>query len=605
MSQTPAHSNGKAHSPHRVGALHRQGDRWRLLILEGRGEGAVLEARTLAADPWGAVADATERHRLERVVVVAPGRATVARCAGVPTGTPEEMGAAASLMAEVQLPESLPAHRRSAAVIPDEERPGLRTALLTGWAPDGRGPSDAAPEGTDVSYTTPIAALAALRGGTGAALYADPHEGAVSMIAGGAERTLVRVLVEESAGGGFWRAVSLISAETAAAAGVPAPAVSPGSVGPALRLDPRSLARLRSAVRDVPDRAEWLNDYGVALGAALLATSPDLLLRPLASLRESAPVIREPVLSRAVGWLAIPRNAWVVVAASLALLLLGPLALGAARLAIVEAKARGLPDGKERGESARRQAMVAQLERSRWPMTKLLADVSAAAPVGVVADTVRISTDQGVTITGTAESPEQVNVLQSNLNDTRLFSDVRVNRVESTPAGVDFDITASVSSPYANVTVKPETDFAARPLAVRLYGDEKATNTATPVPRRRSGESTTSAAAPREGRRGRDRGGDGEGAPAPRITGDRAERPREGVSTRAAPPNPGDAPKPLTDEQIAAMDQPTATREMVQRRVFSQKAGLEAGTKQRLEDEVNRLKARLDQLRAAGGGSQA
>src|SRR4051812_41249760 len=193
MSQLSGQPNGKAHAPRGGGgraiALHRQGERWRMVVLERQERGAIVEARTLITDPWPAVLEAAERHGTRRVVVVAPGRATVARCAGVPTGPAEEMFAAVSLMAEAQLPESLPAHRRSAAVIPDSERPGLRTALMTGWTQDGEAGFGPAPESLEVTYTTPIAALAALRAGTGAALYADPVEGAISMVAGGDEKT--------------------------------------------------------------------------------------------------------------------------------------------------------------------------------------------------------------------------------------------------------------------------------------------------------------------------------------------------------------------------------------------------------------------------------
>jgi hypothetical protein len=606
MSQAAVHSNGKSASSQRVAVLHRQGERWRLLVAERKGTLAVLEARTLSGDPWTALVEAAERHGFKRVVGVAPGRATVARSASVPAGPGEALGEAVALMGEAQLPESLPAHRRAAGLIPDIERPGLRTALMTGWAIDVKTAAPSTPIGLEVTWTTPIAALAALRSEGGSALYADPGEGAVAMLAGGIEKTFARVLVEDTAAG-FWRSVAQVAGETSAAAGAPVLQVPVGAVGPVLRLDTRSAGALHTAVHEVPDRAEWLNDYGIALGAALLATSPDPLLRPLAGMLEAAPVVQEPIATRALKWVAKPRNAVVVIAASVALMFLGPLALGAARLAIMNAKAGGVADRmKGRDESARRSAMIQQLEANRWPMSKLMADISAAVPVGVVVETLRISTDQGVTISGTAEghgsgddsrtAPELVNLLQSNLNDAKLFSNVRLSRIDSTGSSSDFEVTADVANPYA--TAKPAEDFASKPLAERLYGPGASNTTAPSGGKRRA----DSGGGVRESRRNRDRADRSEQRVDSGGDGPKAERPRESAGTKPVPVNLADAPKALTDDQIKAFEEAEARKEMVSRRIFSQKAGVDAATKTRLEDEVNRIKARLDQLRSAGGG---
>src|SRR5437763_92257 len=84
-------------STERVAVLHRQGERWRLLIAERRGVLSILEARTVSGEPWAPLAEARGRHGFDRCVVVAPGRATVARCAGLPAGAADEMASAASL----------------------------------------------------------------------------------------------------------------------------------------------------------------------------------------------------------------------------------------------------------------------------------------------------------------------------------------------------------------------------------------------------------------------------------------------------------------------------------------------------------------------------
>jgi hypothetical protein len=75
---------------------------------------------------------------------------------------------------------------------------------------------------------------------------------------------------------------------------------------------------------------------------------------------------------------------------------------------------------------------------------------------------------------------------------------------------------------------------------------------------------------------------------------DRASRNSEAPTRPAASP-PGEAPPPLTDEQIAKMDKPVATKEWVNRKTFPQKnPTLDAATKSRLEEEVRKLREQMD-----------
>jgi hypothetical protein len=276
-------------------------------------------------------------------------------------------------------------------------------------------------------------------------------------------------------------------------------------------------------------------------------------------------------------------------------MLLSPLAFGAARVWLVNAKARG---GAERlraqDQSARQQAMIEQLAISRWPMTKLLADVSASVPQGITVESLRIATDQGVQIQGTAESAELVSTMQSNLNATKLLSNLRPNRIESTGSSVEFDISADVVNPY--FPAKPADDWSTRTLAVRLYG-EGASNTSTPSGTGRARRGGDSGASVREpgGRRVRDRGGDSENGDR-RGREARAERPAE-----AAPPPklaPGEAPPALTDEQIRAMTADAAKSEMVKRRLAAGRAA-DSPTRTRLNAEADRLREHANASRAA------
>ncbi len=570
--------------PTRIAALHRQGDAWRIVVIEAGEAARLLEAATLTGDLSAAVAEAHSRHNFETLVRVAPGRATIARAASLPGAGPAETASALSLLAEAQLPGSLPPHRRAAGLIADGGTNGTRAVLLTGWD----GPAD--PPGSILRrvperWTTEIAALAFLRAGRGPlAASADPSSGAVSVLATGPERTAARVLVEDATSPArFGQSASRAIAETCAAVGVENPAREAG----ALALDSRAASHLRAAVSGVPDVCGWLEEYGLALGAALVAGSTDPLSRRLASMLEAPPAEHASSIDRGVAWLSRPRHAWTTAAVCAGLLLLGPLAFAAARLAILEAKSAGLADRtKQRAGERVSDALYEQLEVSRWPMTKLLADVSAAAPVGVVANTILLSPEQGLSIQGTAENPEQVDTFQANLNGTRLFTGVKIGRVATSSSGVEFDLSAAVSNPHAKAAGAE--DFAAKPLAARLYG-EGASNTASPASHGASTDRPPSRASRRaEPERS-------EATREERSEGERESR-RPSASASTEPP------PPLTDEQINAMDNKAAMSEWAKRKTYPQRnPAIDAALKSRLADEVVKLHERMNATKGGGG----
>lgn len=566
----------------RVAALHRRGDSWRLVVVEGSPRPRLIEAITLTGDTAQALSEAHKRSRFSLLVRVAPGRGTIARSASVPVGKPEETAAALGLLAEAQLPGTLPPHRRAAGVIADGSTNGTRAVLMTGWD----GPAD--PAGPMLkrvreTWTTEIAALAVLRGNESPwAACTDPAEGSVSVLATGPDRTAARVLIEDAVSPArFRQSAARVVSETCAAVGLDVVARDLAGVA----MDPRAAAHLRATVTGVPDERVWLEDYGIALGAALAASSTDPLSRGLASMQESAPSEHASPIERAAAWLARPRNAGLALAAAAALMLLGPLALAGARLAILQAKSAGLADRtKIHAEQKLRTALYEQLRASRWPMTKLLADATAAAPVGVTADSITISGEQGVTIQGSADNPTLVNQFQANLNATRIFGTVKAPRVVASGSGVEFDLTAAVTNPHAKAAAAD--DFAAKPLAVRLYG-EGASNTAAPR------GSSVSSESPRPASRGARRAETERPASSERSGDDSARETR-----RPSGGSPDQPPTPLTDADIQAMDLTKARAEWVSRRTFPQKnPTADAATKARLDDEVRKLRERMDALR--------
>lgn len=570
-------------------ALQRQGESYAFV----RGEAGATEVAEAVTLSWDEVrsrltALAAERKGIEgRVVRVLAGSRTICRVMPVPAGGASELGSASRLLGEAQLPEGTPAYRMGCGVFPesvaDIAASENRAALLTAWRSDPAKDEPALDvEGVEETWTTVPAALGYLAkasGSAGPVWYADGLDGTIAVVQGAGDATMARVVVEDNTSAGSWReaveaTVGDGSGEVTLTPTVSIPGVRPAGVG---------------AWRE---EADWQNRYAVAVGALQLASTGNEASRGLAEIRREPRKVREPALVRAAGAMSRPRAAWVVVAASVVLLVGAPLGLAWARLSVLDAKAKGLDKQKDRRkELDRRSAVYQQLELERWPMTKLLADLSQATPEGVVVTNLRLSPDQSggatseraLSIQGTAKTREQVNNLVSSLNKTEVFSGARALRADSKADAVEFDIAAGVTNPHAPAKIVLEKpDWAAEPLAKRLYG-EKGSNLTPPAGSESEDRSTRRSARAMEEEESGDRRGS-RSTPAAETT------------------KPGEVPKPLADDEISTMDRSRAMREMVSRRAYSQKnPSLDQASKRRLEDEVAKLRARIDVLNRAGG----
>ncbi len=500
----------------------------------------------------------------------APAGSTVTKLTNVPSGTDEAVEAAVRLLGEGELPAGIPEHRRAGGIV---DGAASRHVLLTGWLP-GEAPKELI-KGVDERWTTMPAVLAALHsGGPGLSLHAA-SDGTIVVFATGELGTRLRVLREERGDETAWRALLLETARSAARfAGVDAPA----QLHPTMHIDAGVAASLslRHGIEGEEVRAA-----APVIGALLLASTP------LASLRAVAPRDEAPVLLRGAKWLSRPTHAWLAGAACIVLATVAPLGLAHLRLVVLESKSRGIDQSSER-EIRRQAALYRQVSQSRWPMTKLLADIAAATPVGVVVDNLRLSKEQGLSVQGNADSIDHVNRLQQNLNRTGLFASVRIERVESSANGVTFDLGAAVLQPYREVTGAE--DFAAEPLAVRLYGEAA-----------RHAPATTLSS-------GSDRGSSGLRGSAPSSRTERGgavEGDRRTVGPSEARSSPSTAssevPPELSDDDIAKMDEATARSEWVRRRTYPQRnPAIDQATKDRLAEDARRLQAHRAKL---GGGS--
>lgn len=579
----------------RTAALHRQGDQWRLVILAGgssplpgggKGYGkaapappdtapTLLASLSLPFNDANRLRAALEQHGVTSLLRILPASVVICRVVDCPAGNEAETAAALSLIAEATLPAGLPSHRRAAARLDGfAAAPGSTPALLLGWA--GNAPEPLIP-GIDQTWTAePVALLHFIRRRARSAMYADRATGSVSVIAAGARRLTIRALREDPSDASAWLGtISERFDQTATASGVTPNGSLRAFDSPdtALRLDVPSEAVIAD-LQGVPADPEWFSQYGLALAAAAASLSAPPFLRPLFSMTSEAPADNEPAPVRFARALASPRRALWTIAAALSIALLVPLALAAARHAVLASKTGGLARQQQLDQQeSLRAAFFDQLEKRRWPMTSILADLTAALPIGVTLESLRLEVGQRVALRGKADSLELVNQLQARLNESGVFAEASIDRTQKSPdsASVEFDASTRIVRPHT--PARGLEDFAERTLAQRLYGD-RATND-LPVGAGRA-----------EGRTDR------LAASAPAADRQRASR---------AEPKPADIPPPITDEQIRSLDATAAMKEWTNRQKASKQSGLDAATRDRLKDEAEKCRARMLEARRGGG----
>ncbi|NUQ67757.1 MAG: PilN domain-containing protein [Phycisphaerales bacterium] len=553
----------------RAGQVHvviaRLGEAW-----------SIVEGRSLPIEDKASLENLLTQHHVTRVIRVAPATQSVCRVVSVPPGQPEQQASTLTLLAEAELPETVPSHRRAGGIVPDVVRGPERTAMLTGWLPASSSALLTAEIRED--WATAPAALAMLKRDAALAAWADPTSGAMVVICAGPRRTICRTLREVADDRHAWRkALESAIEETAKAAEIR----SEVEIADGLMLSDAAVRALAGEIKGFRSDPAWLEKYALALGAVLLGDERQAATATLAGLSVEPRVAPRAPGVRMIERLHDARVAMWVLAAALAGVLLIPMGAAYARLLLLDMRTQRLAGTQDKTEEITRTAkLYEELDKQRLPMTKLLADVAGAAPVGVVVENVRLSKEQGLSVLGTAETREKLNAFQANLNKTRVLSRATINRSEATSSGgVTFDMTAQITQPH--LSVKPIEDLGGKSLAEVLYG-EGATN-----------DAFSGAVGGENGRR------TGTRRP-PSATGSSSGPTTSGDTSRRPTPVSTEPPSPLTDAAIAAMDRATLTKEFANRRTFGQRnPGLDQTTKQRLDDEVRKLRERM----SAGGGS--
>jgi len=568
----------------KVAALHAQGDRVIVLVGEREGERVRVTATSIPERDAARLGEQGWMASVGHVVRVIPGGETIARVAMVPQADGAAMASAAGLLAEVQLPDSIPVYRRGAGVLAGHGETGQVPAILVGW----KGSSDPTcgfdEDVVKETFCPIIGALAVLRGtSSSSAWFADPADGSISVLAGTGTRTSARVVIEDNSSSVLW-AEGVVSAVGEELEG--------GDMKPRLGLAAECVESVSSRVSGIEVTREWIDGHGAALGALLAVILGEPTTGTLGLVRARPPRVIEHPVMRIAAWLGDRKRAVWVTAACLVLVVAGPIAFAWGRVTILDTKSQSLKKAKETRKALdERGAVYAEVKKSRWPITKLLSDISQATPLGVEITSLTIDPDagtgssggsQGISLSAIADTRVQMNELQANLNKAGVFTAVGTPaRSESTADGrVQFSMSFGVANAMSPVATTPEWDWAAKNIAVRLHGEGASLKT-PPVGKATDSSSGSSGSSRRSSRGESDDSGS-------KPTTERKEA--------------GGVPPELKDDQIAKMEKVTAMKEMVARRTYPQKnPSLDASTKRRLEDEVAKLQERIKVLNAAGG----
>lgn len=540
------------------------------------------------------IAAILEQHRVDLVVRVLPGSCSIARVTVLPeTGegpagsSPTQIADALALLAESELPTALPAFRRSAGLVyPGRGATRRPIGLLTGW------PATGVPEATPgtrvaevfVAEPAALAALAQMVGGVERAWSVDGPS--VSVVCVGAEKTVVRV--SRCTGSDLDAAATRVVQESSRAAGVDAQGVAVRTrAGEMLELHPwPNSPRIGGQARD----ERWLRSFGIAAGALAVYADPSPAVHGLANLHEVEPQLKPPMLVRITRALGHPLAAAILLGLCAMLAIGLPIGVSYARVKMLEKQVSDEQSLMTRNAADERNlAFYRLLGEKRWPMTKLLADIAGACPVGVSLDAVELGVGEQVVLRGNAESSGLITTFRENLGKTRIFGDVATPSTTPGTDGVSFTMNAKIAPGAARFPAKPVDDFASKPLVERIHGG--------------SAGSTSKRAAATGSRRDR----------SSNATPSRSSSSPTRSSTVSTTPSrePPVIPPPLSDAQIAKLSSLEAMKEWGARRKASTQPGVDEATRKRLAEEADKARARMQEAKPAatsggaggGGGS--
>ncbi|CAN5813683.1 hypothetical protein BH11PLA1_BH11PLA1_16980 [soil metagenome] len=572
----------------KVAAVLRAGNSLRVVVARAgkAGESPVIveSFRTVDLPPKGAPIKNGKAGAEHVVGVLSAAACTWRRLhQPLPEGSAEQVAGALDLLAEAHA-VSVPAHRRCVSALRTIAG-GPEVVGLTTWVQDFPvqvASLDALEEVK--AYVPAHAALAWLlrmteRGEGLGALAETGDAGAGTIVLAGtgggdSPACVVRVLREESADAGTWRAAVLEAGEeTAGALSLEAPAL-PDHLPERLVVLPPGLER--ALYSGAPTTAAWVGEYGLALGAAAAALLAEADEQPLLNMTFDPPGAKGNLLERSALWFGRPARAAALIGVCVLILLLAPLASAWARLSVVASKAAADASRPDRAiyEAARESDLYEFQSQRRWPISKVLAELIGSAPKGVNIESVTVEVGKPATLAGTADAVDTVSNWRTKLNSSGVFDDAKADQNSMQQGGVRFSLTLKVAQP----TLAMNADAARFTKDIQDARDSAGT---APAGEKKDSSRTNGRAS----------------TPASTTNRTRTDRGTDRTGDRTTTPGPAaKAPKilpPLSDEQIAGLSKTAAMTEFVSRKAASQQAGIDEPTRERLKSEAAKAQARM------------
>lgn len=616
-----------------VAAVHARSERWCVVVARSTGERAeVIEAKSVSAGDVDSVRQLVAKHNAESILRVLPASEVITKLVEIPDGPDDDLVDAASLLAEVHLPESIPSFRRSWGVIGGGADAGMRPAVLSGWlGRDEQEHPQILGNGAEhlTSETNALAALTRHSGNRGITLgYMDLKTGSAALVATSVDMTLARST--RFPGGEAERLGALDTAllDASKRSG------SPNSTLEVLESDSARwmfsgdlLGAINAIVSTPRNDPSWAAEFGIAASAAAgFLVAPDTE-RSLHAFRFEPIRKQQSKIERVIDFFSSPKNAVGILVAA-AVLLIGAPYVGAmlelnAQQARNDRYEQALGLDAPGALSLEDQAVLYEaLDRHRWPMTKLIADIAASLPAAspseyATVESIYMEAGSGVSVSGVATSLEMVTAFREALAQSDVFGSIEIEQTRSIAeavGSVEFDITGSVPRPYIDAKNVPDYEtYTSTDVAYSLIPDEpEPLEESEPVVSTADSSETQSdseqvaASDPNNQASGnvsrserRRASGDGElSEEAQRVGEELANNRRdlfEGGDRNEETVIP--IPDALTEDQINAMSAIEAMRARVERsKVVRERPDLDEDTKQRLRDEADRL---MDRARAA------
>lgn len=468
--------------------VHQTGSEFRCLFVDKKSDSIVDCFEVGGEDALEAL---IAEHAPEHIVTLLSGSSTICRTSLLPDTDEVQLHEALRLQAEARLLGGTPQHRRAVAAMEVSAGESNRVGLIIAW------PEETATQIPEVlqgsAFIPETGAIAALFNGcrpVSPIVIADQNYGSVSLALTCPQGVAFRSTRENNASIELFHEGTLRAVKETAALHNHTPEyteelvhtlslqLQENQLDETLVLIPDEIKSSAMAhLQNIKDDAAWWSTWGVAVGAAIATSGP---LASLAMMKFDAPVFNPTKTERLVHTISQPKSALRLGVAAVLLLAIGPALFSGIRLSLLEYLNPTIEAQYLEVVSARKKQVVyAELTKSAWPMSKLIADVLNCTPPGIEVESLRLDVGEPITIRGRVldadghTAAELIAIMEETLLSYRVFRDITFSYDSAGTYGDrEFDISAVVMNPLKRPRYATVDDFGLWTLAMRQDGLE-------------------------------------------------------------------------------------------------------------------------------------